>query len=56
MNRYGKSVFSAVNYQNNWDGSSNAKSLASGVYYYVLDLKDPRAQQPLIKGTVSILR
>ncbi len=56
MNRYGKRVFSAINYQNDWGGRSNGKSLSSGVYYYLLDLKDPRAQQPVIKGIVSILR
>jgi len=56
LNRYGKLVFSATNYQNNWNGTLNGKLLPTGVYYFLLDLKEPRSDQQIVKGTLSILR
>lgn len=46
-NRWGNVVFKATNYQNDWDGTSNAgrvirrnQKLPAGTYYYTLELTD----------------
>ncbi len=57
-NRYGKLVFKATDYNNNWDGVANVsgiyfnKKVASGTYFYILDLNDrskPRAGYLIIR-------
>ncbi|MCH4823312.1 HYR domain-containing protein [Gramella lutea] len=45
FNRWGSEVFSAQNYQNNWDGYSessftNSNQLPSGTYYYILEIRN----------------
>lgn len=47
FDRWGKEVYSAVNYQNDWDGNG----LSAGVYYYVLDLK---RDKKVYKGPITI--
>lgn len=47
-NRFGRSVFKASNYQNNWDASG----LSEGVYYYML--KDTANR--ILKGYVEVIR
>lgn len=47
LDRWGKEVFQAVNYQNDWDGNN----LSSGVYFYILDLKK---DNKIYKGTLTI--
>ncbi|WP_146819052.1 gliding motility-associated C-terminal domain-containing protein, partial [Flavobacterium noncentrifugens] len=38
FNRYGTKVYHAINYKNEWNGSSkNGDLLPDGVYYYVID-------------------
>ncbi|MEX1241217.1 MAG: gliding motility-associated C-terminal domain-containing protein [Cyclobacteriaceae bacterium] len=49
MDRWGKKVYDAVNYNNDWSG----EGLAPGVYYFVLDL---RRNNKTHKGLMSILR
>ncbi|MFN4122568.1 MAG: choice-of-anchor L domain-containing protein [Flavobacteriales bacterium] len=49
FNRWGRKVFEAEPYQNNWDGGNNP----SGVYFYVVDTKDDTEPK---KGTVTIIR
>jgi gliding motility-associated-like protein len=51
-NRYGSMVYSAINYQNNWDGTMGGRTLNMGVYYYVIvaDNKDT------ISGNVTIVK
>ncbi len=46
-NRWGNVVFNATNYQNDWDGKSNAgrvvrrnQKLPAGTYYYTLEIKE----------------
>lgn len=53
FNRYGRVVFSTRNYSKPWDGSCNGKSLPTGTYYYLIDLKQGL---PKLKGYVLILR
>ena len=51
-NRYGKIVFSATNYANDWDGTYLGNKVPEGVYYYILfDGIDKK-----YKGSVTILR
>jgi gliding motility-associated-like protein len=38
FNRFGNQVFSADNYQNQWDGTQDGVSAPDGTYFYVLDL------------------
>ena len=45
FNRWGAKVFSAQNYQNNWDGYSessftSSNQLPSGTYYYILEIRN----------------
>ena len=37
--RSGKLVFEKVNYQNNWNGTSDGAELPEGAYYYVVDFE-----------------
>jgi len=53
-NRYGNSVYSSDNYQNDWDGtrSDNGQTLPDATYYYVLKL----SENDIRKGFVYINR
>ena len=53
FNRNGYLLFETVNYQNDWNGTHNGKSLPAGVYYYVLDLGD---KSDPYRGTITLLR
>ncbi len=52
-NRYGHEVFSAVDYQNDWDGTFRARSkkLPPGSYHFVINLADGSR---LVKGWLFI--
>ena len=55
VNRWGNVVFSADNYQSDWDGTSNNnRPLDEGTYYYdiILDLGEGEAFQ----GSITIIR
>ncbi len=52
-NRNGNLVFSAENYQNDWDGKYNNKELPAATYYYIIDLGDG---SDVFKGGVAIVR
>ncbi|MFC2102441.1 gliding motility-associated C-terminal domain-containing protein [Bacteroidota bacterium] len=51
-NRWGKKVFSASPYNNDWDGTDNGKPLSNDTYYYFLSCKDGTLQT----GTINIVR
>jgi len=55
FNRWGNKVLEEKGYKNNWDGKRNGNKLAAGVYYYVLELNDDRADRKYLNGNVSIL-
>jgi len=56
-NRWGQQVFSAVNYDGTWDGTSSNQDLPAATYYYVIRVFYPNEPEPVLyKGTVSILR
>ena len=54
FNRYGEIVYRSNGYDNPWDGRKNGHPLPTGVYYYIIDLKNP-GTKPLT-GSVTILR
>src|SRR5207342_2814945 len=43
-NRYGEVVYKSNGYDNPWDGRKNGHPLPTGVYYYIIDLKNPPAK------------
>jgi len=51
FDRGGRLIYSAMNYQNNWDGYFNGKPLMEDTYYYMLDLGTDGS----VKGFISIL-
>ena len=56
VNRYGKRVHEVKGYQNDWSGTSESGSpLAAGVYFWTLQLNEPRVDVEYLNGEVSIL-
>ncbi|MEM8897813.1 MAG: HYR domain-containing protein [Bacteroidota bacterium] len=55
LNRWGQLVFSADNYNNEWDGTFNGNPLPDGTYYYIFELLNDDSDR-VFKGTVSIFR
>lgn len=51
FNRAGRTVFTADNYDNSWDGDD----LPDGVYYYVLECQGIKSND-VFKGSVTIIR
>lgn len=55
VDRWGKVVFTADPYQNDWDGTSlTGKRLPETTYYYMLDLK--RAKGKPVTGNIALIR
>ncbi|APG64219.1 hypothetical protein LPB136_02035 [Tenacibaculum todarodis] len=59
FNRWGNTVYTATDYKNDWDGTSNGRAtisagekLPTGTYYYVIDLKNG---SPVIKSWLQIV-
>ncbi|HYK76385.1 MAG TPA: gliding motility-associated C-terminal domain-containing protein [Daejeonella sp.] len=48
----GRRIYTATNYQNEWDGIVDGKSLNEDAYYYVIDLGSGFGS---IKGSISIV-
>ncbi|MCX8080819.1 MAG: PKD domain-containing protein [Bacteroidia bacterium] len=55
FNRWGESIFKSKGYANAWDGSYRGDPLPVGVYFFTIDLKDPRFPE-VIKGTVTLVK
>lgn len=53
FNRYGKLVFKASGYINNWEGKAFGEELPSATYFYIMDLGDGSKKY---HGTVTIVR
>ncbi|WP_443939200.1 gliding motility-associated C-terminal domain-containing protein [Pedobacter sp. MW01-1-1] len=51
--RAGRKLFSAIGYQNNWDGTYNGALLNEDAYYYVIDLGKGYG---LLRGSITIIR
>jgi gliding motility-associated-like protein len=55
-NRWGRKIYETRHYQNNWGGMAYGKLIPNSVYFYVLELNEPRAEVPSINGTISVLK
>jgi len=55
-NRYGQEVFSTHNIDQGWDGRYLGQPCDMDVYYYVIELAKPNAENEVIKGDVSLIR
>jgi gliding motility-associated-like protein len=57
FDRWGQEIFDAVGYNTtkSWDGTQDGKEVTDGVYYYIVDLRDAKYNQPF-KGFVSVIR
>lgn len=55
-NRWGQRLFqSPPGYPDPWDGTFNGSPVPVGTYYYIIDLNEPDAPEPLT-GPITILR
>ena len=54
FNRYGQRVYTISNYSKPWDGTINGKPLPVGVYYYIIDLKQPGYNR--VSGSITLLK
>ena len=55
-NRWGQKVKEFEGYKNNWPYGGDNDTLSSGVYYYVLLLRDSRAKKNAYKGPLSVIK
>ena len=56
FDRWGQEVFQSTGYskQKAWDGTGKAGKLAEGVYFYIVELRDPDKQE--FKGSITLIR
>ena len=53
LNKFGKQIYAASPYKNDWDGTEGGRSLNDGVYFYVF--KDPSGK--IVKtGSITLVR
>ncbi len=57
-NRWGNPIFETTNYLDGWDGTSNNKEVAEGVYYWIIRYKERFSDsgEKSISGSVSLIR
>jgi gliding motility-associated-like protein len=53
-NTAGQLVLRSIGYSKAWDGTRNGKPVPAGTYYYVVDLKVPKAEK--LTGYITIIR
>lgn len=56
FNRYGQIVYESRGYGVSWDGTYKGKPIPVGVYYYIIDFKNPNYFFPQLSGSVTIIR
>ena len=54
-NRWGQTVYEKSGYLDEWQGQGRSGQVNPGTYYFVLDLKDSRAGEQVIKGWVEVV-
>jgi len=55
-NRWGKKVYESTDLGLFWDGTENGQKCASGVYYFILEVRFKNGQEENKKGTVMLMR
>jgi gliding motility-associated-like protein len=56
FDRYGRMVYAASNYANDWQGTgSDGKVLADGVYFFVLTVTQQGSPDRLVRGSFNVL-
>ncbi len=55
--RWGQSLYQTTGYgmKKSWDGKSKGKLMEPGVYFYVIDVRDPKFNEPL-RGSLTLVR
>lgn len=53
MNQFGKIIYRAFPYQNNWDGTGDGNQLKEGVFFYVFQDTSGR---PIKSGSITLIR
>lgn len=55
--RWGQSLYQTTGYgmKKSWDGKNKGKLMEAGVYFYVIDVRDPKFTEPL-KGSLTLVR
>lgn len=55
--RWGQSLYQTTGYsaKKAWDGKSKNKLMEAGVYFYVIDVRDPRFNEPF-RGSLTLVR
>jgi gliding motility-associated-like protein len=56
VNRFGQIVFESKNPMEKWDGTFNGQPAEIGVYFYLLQLKEPRGKDFQFKGDITLIR
>lgn len=57
FDRWGNSVFAAINYTNDWNGvDSKGSDLTEGTYMWILKVREAGKEDAYHKGTVTIVR
>jgi gliding motility-associated-like protein len=58
LSRWGQEVYSSINPNDKWDGTSNGTPLDGGVYFYMLKVKFEAQddEEKLFKGEITLLR
>jgi gliding motility-associated-like protein len=56
FDRWGQEVFQSIGYSKSksWDGTGKTGKLAEGVYFYMVELRDPEKQE--FKGSITLIR
>jgi gliding motility-associated-like protein len=53
FNRYGQRVFYSLGYAVPWNGTYNGNPVPTGVYYYIIDLKNGFGK---LTGSITVIR
>ncbi|HIP36360.1 MAG TPA: gliding motility-associated C-terminal domain-containing protein, partial [Crocinitomix sp.] len=56
FNRWGTLVFESDNYNNDWKGTYKGKELPSGIYYYIVTVKNNGTEEQTFQGSLTIIR
>ncbi len=55
-NRWGELIFRSEGYSNAWDGTYRGTPLPIATYYYIINLKDPKVESSIYKGTILLIK